>query len=1641
MPSPPASLEAVARKAKEQATLPWFVLFKDKTADEINKTLGNAIKIFGGLPGTQDVRSIAAAGAGIAFGQHGTGSSPAETIIILANGHPRGNIESSSVGLPPSITDPSKAKWITDAMRQATSVALKVGPSTYHVESVAHAAHGLRKHAQHFLACVVLAFAGESPQHLRNLQTFWSLPGFGTTHASWTREWWKEHPNPEGAVNAAVVAREPPQKRQTEQPVPDPKRQAAGQSPNPPPGQPLVPPPQIPKQPLPPQTPQNPKPPQPPRTPPPSTGGPPPPPPQGGDFTGCDCGGTGSHDNCGDDDARCARRELRKRIDQLKEELAQKQAEAKELETRWGKRFLRNASRQMGAKAAEEKEDHDIQTDKSVERQHAVLKERIKSLEETIQKLETEWAHTFRAPAGGRKGADSKIPDLVQEQAYNQTIGLARAATYVNAYAERAVQVAAASIGEIGRAYGLDLYADSVRTNEYVTLIRGILQFAVTRDFATDPNVRGQAAKRVQDILTSLQPIAGSPVVTLTVDDALAVFKLTVAASRNPWNDARTQQFIVQHPNLASRGPDLQRVIQEVGNTPQSKREAFFSAWSQLLDSTSPYTRAQYGINIISDALARVNASLSAVHIYHEKQDLEQFARGMVTSSKTVDVLRDYMPVRQRAAIAALQQPEVALSVSAAIDDLVQSLARTALAATSVQTTHRVVSRADLSSLFARTAPFTMVSSIDVVKRVLVAVRACVVASQAGVQTIDQFRKARDASREWVDELRSASDRFMTKAVDAPLSMGLIKLLADSMNDMQALSENARIAAGAMLRLIPESDMKTAEPLVTAHDKLQRKTREVADKLGGLVPDLSGGIFRADDVPPNTELGKYINNVQITAAQAEASIRARAQTASKTAESLSREVETALRALVRSYELEVTSDERRRLAAQDEAIRGARALVVVLSGLVGRLLNQNAIVESAFSGQDLGVELRDGSSSGAPVGAPKLLRLIGTVDAAARVAMAYAIQKGGVAGLAAIDAPAGGAVQTALKTAANPPYGLAGVFGRQSVNYIQFMRVLLRRWDKFALLAVRAIDAGLEDFVIDQNKVGGSTADYVYRGAGSPGASNAYRPCPDEDPTHFNKKALVKDDIKSMTFEQIKLAKELSEWHQRFWSMLDDRQGLDFFSGAPTVDATDVSISDSYSIRRTYDLAIMRRVLANDVGPNYVQREVYEQQHLGPFARINDSAVTAAGRQAIARAVRSALNRFLPMANRIVGREDLQLNTVLDGVDAAATDLRRTLEGEAKTRVENSRRLLELTARYCADRLVELQARLAVADPNVSAPASVGYHLYRVAYEMDVGFASALSGLSEGESSAVGKILRGALKQEFVRFLVPENAMRGARQALQKVRPGIVATDMDARTLMEALVAATSDAAVAARGGRGDGAAGARVSGGSGMPSDTRDTWLGRIAEFLSAAIAVLGEDNISVINADLFVIIDGQLTLRVKDPQGAAGPVDPSAGFIADQERQERLRVYNLAQGIVSDVLVNSPGVAAERVWSALRTICIARFVGATQATLEYLASAGRHIGTTGHLDSIHVKNPTLFRTDKRRTTHAEIFKCALKNEGSRVSFGQFVGVQMRADTMHRVVRSKELHVVEDKARLARLGQQYARTVLEWYASEASWQ
>lgn len=1604
------------RKAREAAARPWYRLLHEATGPEVAAVFDLAKRVLDQEQAWSNPTAVAAAAAALATNPAQALDGTWNSILALANGPARGHLETGRVDVATAAVDWDTAWRISAAIKAFAERLLGLQP-VFEREAAAEAQAG--DMVPPLFAAIVLATVSVRRFHLGSdgIQLFWSTPGVGTAHADAARSWW--------ARNPLRVEPVPPTQQQQQQP------------------------PQLPPPPPPPQivyveVPR-----------PMDTGQP------------CACGRTGAHDDCGDADAQCARRELRKRIDELIVQLEAEKARAVDTEKRVGAKTVVEAKGEQPVGVPDE-----LVTQDTVGSIRAMHKSRIDALEELIRATEAEWAHTFRPQAGSKRKEEApKVPktvDFVLERSYWKTVGLARAATYIQAYAERAVEMAAASIGEVGRAYGLEFYASDVSRSEFSFIIRGLLWLSVARTRSLMPAVVADANRRIQTILAQLQPNALVPAPSLLPDDFRAVLELAVTSKmalpgpRVPWNQTDSANFLNDHPNVnwANINQEAAAIEQQAGTSEHEWREAYYKAWSRILDSAGPFTLAQGGINFMAIAVARIDAALQSVHLVHEKQDIEQFARSMVTSSKTVDVLREYMPIRSKTALAALQRPSVSELAKRQIQELIRLVNTTVDAATAP------VTEKNLGQLFLRTAPFQHVPNIDVVNTVFAAVSACIAVANNTSVHADEYRRALDASKTWVEELKTASERFAAKAVDAPLSVGLLNLLADAMNAVQDQAENVRTASDALLKLVPEADTKEAYVLATAWDEYKKITRDVTQRIGQLMPAATGARFKNDPIGPETSLGRYQARVETAAVQADAIIRARSATLSKTSDSLAREVESSLRALAKNYEFEITSDDRRRMAAQSEAIRGGRALVRVLADLVGSLLNKKPVIEAAFSGDDQGADYKEPLNPNDE----SLLRIIGTADRAARAGMSYVITKGGdeLKDLAGLDRAMELEAKAVLQAGAVG--GLAREFAKRRIRPLPYMRVLLRRWDRFSTVAMHALDIGLGAHVEAQSVVRGSVVAYVLSDSDARNSLNPYMNVGADDLTGDGGNSLVTYSPE-LTADQTQTARELVKAHRSLWSHL----GVSY-AASPTEQGTGDSMANSYALRRSYDLAIMRKVFAGDPGPKSGPPDVYGPLRVGAFGPIQKDPLTRTGREAIASAVRQAVGRFLPLANRLAGSEDLSVSTVLNGIDVAASDLRRALADETKAGADRSRRLLEGTATYCASKLREAQARLVIAAPDFNAPDSLGYHLHQVAYGMDVSFASAIGGFSDSDTSAVSKILRAAFEREIVKYLVQDRPLSIAKAALSKARVAkAVGVETDANTTMEALVKELNNETVErakaekelkemsadlkratlaikrleARGGSGGAPVNPTTNLHDSGGGDKSDTWLMRIAEFIYAATAVIGDENLSVINSNLFVVIDGQLTLRVKDPAFAAAAAAAAAKEIADpdteglieQERLERVKVYTLAEKQLGDISGNGRGLSAARLWSALRTIAVARFVGATQGTLEYLASAGRVIASQGHLDNIPVKNPRAFVSDKRRTAHAEIFKCALSNEASRVCLGQLVGNQMRADAVHRARSARELRQIDDPARLARVGQQYARTMLEWYTNEAFWQ
>jgi hypothetical protein len=387
---------------------------------------------------------------------------------------------------------------------------------------------------------------------------------------------------------------------------------------------------------------------------------------------------------------------------------------------------------------------------------------------------------------------------------------------------------------------------------------------------------------------------------------------------------------------------------------------------------------------------------------------------------------------------------------------------------------------------------------------------------------------------------------------------------------------------------------------------------------------------------------------------------------------------------------------------------------------------------------------------------------------------------------------------------------------------------------------------------------------------------------------------------------------------------------------------------------------------------------------------------------------------------------------VMNAMESAAKDLRTALKEESKRGTERSKKLLEATARYCASRLQEVQGRLLVAARDANAPASVSYHMQGVAMLMDEAFAARIAEFGDPDVSVVSKVLRGAFQDEFKNFLVGADSIASGREALRiglededpRLKQAITASELMqklAERIME-LVKLSKDM----KNGKKDG--GEDADDPRNVSSDKEA--LQRIIEFIASVVACVGDDRITLINTELFRMVDGQVVLAARDP------ADPKDSVVVDPENQmERARQFSIA-----DATLKSAAEGAKGLWRAFAVIAIMRLHGATKQALEYLASVGRYAAKHGRVENMVVKDHVLFDKDKRRTSHEEIFQRALSNESSRVILGQFVGIQVRIETRQRLSRKTETRIVDDLRRLALIERGYARSAIEWYLSPGTW-
>lgn len=1435
------------------------------------------------------------------------------------------------------------------------------------------------------LSLVVLASVHLQQEHRSRLASFWASGGFGQRHREAAERYW--------ATLAPVAP--PPQAVQVPAPVLPP-----GGAPDAPGAA--------------------------------GAGGPRAPllPPEGGPGMACDCSDPNCAicaDTCGDEDARCARKAIRARINALRAEVQRLRAEMDVLDERV-------------------KANPENLTKGEIERKREVLLKVLSEHLDTVKMLEGEWAKTFAPPKSKAVAKEQKPKeekkeqpqgkDRIDEAAFDRVIGLARAAAYIHAYGERAIEVAAQCIAEVGRAHGFVFADERKAQNTFAATIHNIIKMYLTAVYHQDQATKDNAWRSIEAIRAAVVPplFNGS---SITVEDLKRLVELKILIKQGaPWSEDDTKEFVQKYP-VAQANYDVinNHVIDRNRNfanlTEGEKKDRFTSAWNGLLDSSSDPAQTLRGLDIINWAVKRVNASLDAIHRSFEKDDLRSLARSMTLSAKETEVLKDYLPSKAAVAREVLNDKDIRARVKAAIETLRKNSADAAHMFIDVQRNAR--STGDMSAAFALIGVFGGSASLYDADVILKAVETGMrLDRMAEKMTRENERDLSDLGRRWFDDVRRATDAYLTRASDVPVSVALMRQIVNLFSAFRDQQNSINVTIDTVRRTIAAEGQQYSgfvTELESAHRNLLDKVGQIISEVQKLVP-INGDTPGLNAVQIGSDrVGDYVTAVGSEAAGAIAFASAAAKAMSQQDTALSTSVRTALRAVVDEYARQTASADKRKLEEQREALRASRALIMGLGGTLLGLANRSEAIRTSFGGPDL---LREEVPFGS-FEEGKLARIGSTTDTAARYVMALAAnficKKAGQNGEAFKDALKGIDGTAFDATKEKMDYGGIATFlrGKDLQGVLVYARSLLEAWDRFMALLLRAIDAGMDRKAVSWQSVNEDMkmADYIATDAdGNQGVNEL-----------VNNMMVIRDGamlpglfvVNSLLEEEKEIAEETARAFHALWDLI----GV-YYSKSPTSSFVRIDqVSETYAIRRQYDLSIMRAMYTEEVRPREVEAKVFKdmprvRQLPGPVPE--PDGLTKDARDGFVRAVREAVLRVLPLVNRMAGEDGITVSMVMNTMDTAAKDLRAALKEESKRGTERSKKLLEATARYCAGRLQEIQGRLLVAARDFGAPRSISYHMHSVAMLMDESFAAKISEFGDPEVSAVSKVLRGAFQDEFKNFLVGADDMTIGREALRRRRGERDERMVQVTNASDLVRKLTEYIEELLKRNAQEGKANGEDAGAGNMSAQTDA--LKKIVEFIASVVACIGDDRISMVNTDLFRVVDGQVSLEVRESVERKDGAVESAEDVA-----ERSRRYEITRSVLEGA-----GDGPDALWRAFSAIAIMRLHGATKQALEYLASVGRYAAKHGRVETIAVKDPRLFGTDPRRTNHAEIFFRALSRESSRIILGQFVGIQVRIDTRQRVVRKTETRIVDDVRRLAAIERGYARSAIEWYLDQRTW-
>lgn len=492
--------------------------------------------------------------------------------------------------------------------------------------------------------------------------------------------------------------------------------------------------------------------------------------------------------------------------------------------------------------------------------------------------------------------------------------------------------------------------------------------------------------------------------------------------------------------------------------------------------------------------------------------------------------------------------------------------------------------------------------------------------------------------------------------------------------------------------------------------------------------------------------------------------------------------------------------------------------------------------------------------------------------------------------------------------------------------------------------------------------------------------------------------------------------------------------------------ASTQALSDSYTLRRKYDLYIKSRAYG------------LEERHDQPIPRrplqiewkelidkgeayldkggVAKLLVDRTSRDKLAKAVDRWLRPLLGLHN--AGRLSGSAKDINSEARKAIENLREAHQKIEQDAEKTRAALLESTHSFITERLAGTVAMLSTSDDA----ARVAY-LHGVASQMQ-----RLAFWAPGVTDELAKRMKVTTNAVQVASLVDGGLVLRIRDTIRLASKSLSDHNVNVNDLMPGKTMSASDFTLALV--RVAETLLQHVSGGAQNPRGHLDRqavrpesgWLGRLARFASVVLSTYGSTDIGLVfQSDLFRSVGGTMTLVFRPPErrrplapaggGGGGVADEAAGDPPPRDANamdiddepgavaranaidEETKAYEALQaarrsitgevpdprGVGGVVWPAVPAVSdPERVWIAFISMMSFRLSGATQRVLEYVASLGRLVLAGGPITGY--KMPTDKAKFKHRIDHDRILYNALWSERPLTLLGQLVGVQMRIDT-----------------------------------------